>query len=505
MEEHNFFEGKLDPTPFPSFVNDVLGKKSAPGMDPTSAPSPYPYTQADRDVQMITSEVISLFNRSIIMTICVWRLAQYKRRGVLNYRDLKTRFHVAMLFTVPLYAPYFSFCLAHYNTWQCYFNSTTNSKTLYQTAWVLYSLYRIGLSVQLVCLSITVLQWSDFLSLSDRLGRLVYGHTDRHKNLVCYLLSINTLDIVGSCLINGFVIYDPSIAEGSNGTALNFWIYLNWLFLDTMQISLVMFLILQGRRIKLRIRDSSAFDGAHRSKLVVTLNTVLFLVASCLGTEVAARVVGSLPLFYQLAGKGDSFGSESGGTSWVLYHFVEENHLLWQFTCYILPYDCVSFCLLYLMRAPPRPKPPSFTSTVDADTGGLERGISDAYGVYDDDGYDSVGEEGGEGCEGDHDDDGGGGGGSYGGGSDGDQEGYSGYSGYSTQSLGSPLIENECSVYDSSRGGNGGENVASGGADSVRITGAPNTGSTCRYDSDDNNHSSSSCSRPAHLSTDAES
>ena len=102
------------PTPFPSFAGDVLGKSKS---NPTSAPSGYPYTQEDRDVQMITSEVLSLFNRTVIMSICLWRLVQYKRQGVLNLQDLKTRFHIAMLFTVPLYAPYFSFCLAHYQTW----------------------------------------------------------------------------------------------------------------------------------------------------------------------------------------------------------------------------------------------------------------------------------------------------------------------------------------------------------------------------------------------------
>lgn len=36
-------------------------------------------------------------------------------------------------------------------------------------------------------------------------------------------------------------------------------------------------------------------------------------------------------------------------------HFIEVHLIVWQFGCYILPYDCVSYCLLYLMRADPAP------------------------------------------------------------------------------------------------------------------------------------------------------
>ena len=45
---------------------------------------------------------------------------------------------------------------------------------------------------------------------------------------------------------------------------------------------------------------------------------------------------------------------------------MENWHLVWQFACYILPYDVVSFCLLYLMRAPPRKRVATFRALNDS-------------------------------------------------------------------------------------------------------------------------------------------
>jgi len=36
-------------------------------------------------------------------------------------------------------------------------------------------------------------------------------------------------------------------------------------------------------------------------------------------------------------------------------HFIEVHLIVWQFGCYIFTYDCVSYCLLYLMRVDPAP------------------------------------------------------------------------------------------------------------------------------------------------------
>ena len=60
----------------------------------------------------------------------------------------------------------------------------------------------------------------------------------------------------------------------------------------------------------------------------------------------------------------------------VRYRFVEKYHLVWQFACYIMPYDVVSFCLLYLMRAEPRKRAPSF-NTMDGSYGARADGLAD--------------------------------------------------------------------------------------------------------------------------------
>lgn len=70
-----------------------------------------------------------------------------------------------------------------------------------------------------------------------------------------------------------------------------------------------------------RIQDSSAFEGRDRLKILVTLNTVLFLVVTCLAVEVLARLIGSLPLFYGLAGV-KNFGKQHG-TPWYMYQWLE--------------------------------------------------------------------------------------------------------------------------------------------------------------------------------------
>ena len=54
------------------------------------------------------------------------------------------------------------------------------SEHLYQSVTILYSIYRIGLSLQLVSLSITVRTWSDFLSFSERTGRIANLITQRY-------------------------------------------------------------------------------------------------------------------------------------------------------------------------------------------------------------------------------------------------------------------------------------------------------------------------------------
>lgn len=58
-----------------------------------------------------------------------------------------------------------------------------------------------------------------------------------------WLFGINCIDITVSCLVNGYIAVAPEVAEVSNGGSLTFWVYLNWLFLDSMQLSLCIFLM----------------------------------------------------------------------------------------------------------------------------------------------------------------------------------------------------------------------------------------------------------------------
>ena len=182
----------------------------------------------------------------------------------------------------PLYTPYFGLCLDNYDMWQCYADKcvvrlvtrarclpkfaapiillimayrfrtrchntpacrlltkntrTKVSATLYRETWFFYSLYRMGLSLQLICLSMTVLTWSDFLSYVRRDARVALTDTPEHKKLVRALLIINGIDLTISLLVNGFIALYPTEAEGASGGDLNFWVYLNWLFLDVMQV-----------------------------------------------------------------------------------------------------------------------------------------------------------------------------------------------------------------------------------------------------------------------------
>ena len=112
------------------------------------------------------------------------------------------------------------------------------SDGLYRETWVLYSAYRFGLSLQLICLSMTVLTWSDFLSYVQRDARVALTDTPEHKKLVRALLIVNGIDLTISLLVNGFIALYPTEAEGTSGGDLNFWVYLNWLFLDVMQVRL---------------------------------------------------------------------------------------------------------------------------------------------------------------------------------------------------------------------------------------------------------------------------
>ena len=69
---------------------------------PTLSPSPFPFTKEDRDFSEIFSYSVSLGNRLIIGAIILTRLWRYHKSGVLRWSELKTKFHVLLIFTVRL-------------------------------------------------------------------------------------------------------------------------------------------------------------------------------------------------------------------------------------------------------------------------------------------------------------------------------------------------------------------------------------------------------------------
>lgn len=189
---------------------------------PTPFPTQLPWTESMRVVQQVTAESISLIDRLIICGICIHRLYKYKRANVLDFRELKTIFHMLMLFTVPFYLPYFIFCLSRYETWQCYANKNETSSYMYRATWTFYSLYRIGLSFQLACLSVMVLCWSRFLSYSERIGRMAQVTSLRHTRLANILIVVNTFGIAGSIIVNLMIMSEPTRAENDNGQVNNY-------------------------------------------------------------------------------------------------------------------------------------------------------------------------------------------------------------------------------------------------------------------------------------------
>jgi hypothetical protein len=126
---------------------------------PSPSPTQLPWNESIRILQTATAESISVTNRVIIGSVCIYRLLKYKKAGVLDFTELKTIFHLLMLWSVLLSLPYFSYCLIRYETWQCWANKNEVRQNVYISTWTVYSLQRIGLSFQLAYLSVTVLCW----------------------------------------------------------------------------------------------------------------------------------------------------------------------------------------------------------------------------------------------------------------------------------------------------------------------------------------------------------
>mmetsp|Transcript_33892 Transcript_33892/g.43707 ORF Transcript_33892/g.43707 Transcript_33892/m.43707 type:complete len:491 (-) Transcript_33892:159-1631(-) len=329
-------------------------------LSPSMQPTELPFSKENRIAQSITAESLSLLNRSIICYICVTRLYGYKKAGMLNFNELKCQFHFIMLLSVPFCMPYFAFCLVRYETWQCYANHMDTPANIYRATWTFYSIYRIGLSFQLACLSLTVLQWSNFLSYSERIGRVAQIASDRHTRLIKILVIVNLFGILGSIVLNVMVMSEPERAENGSGQE-SLFLYMNWYYLDFVQLALVIFLMNMGNRMLQRLRDSVMLNETNKKLVLRKLNIVLFLIIICIFIEVLSRIILSMPGFV-----GESKWENKPQPWYDMRHFLENQTIIWQFVGYILPYDAVCFCLLYLMRAPMKQQA-VFSATHDDD------------------------------------------------------------------------------------------------------------------------------------------
>mmetsp|Transcript_68262 Transcript_68262/g.154445 ORF Transcript_68262/g.154445 Transcript_68262/m.154445 type:complete len:418 (+) Transcript_68262:103-1356(+) len=314
---------------------------------PSFAPSPSPHGRSYLDADIIVSSTISLADRLVICSICFYRLYQYHRIGLLDWSELKVKFHIFMLLTVQLNLPFFIYCASHDEIQTCYEDPGVTNKSIYQTT---YAIYRIGLSFQLVCLSLTAFQWQDFLCYSGT-HRLSAQDALQMYRLKLFLLAVNLLSILSSLVINGIIIIDPTAVDDNHSSLIDFFVSANWLTLDIIQLALAAFLAIQGSQMSLRIKGSSAIDAASRSRGLSTLQTTLTIIIFCLTVEFITRILGALPEFYNTFHPGKDF-DETTGSSHAIYSWISAHPIFWELTTYILPYDIVSFCLLYLMRAP---------------------------------------------------------------------------------------------------------------------------------------------------------
>jgi hypothetical protein len=354
-------------------------------LPPSPAPTDNMYTPPQRHVIMAIAESCSMLNRLIIGVVCCKRLWLYHRRGVLRWRETKTRFHTAMLMTVPFYMPYFTFCLVHYEEWQCSIPQDANPP-LY-IAWArFYALYRIGLILQLYCVSLVVSTWSLFLSWAEVLRSRSTEHSAmryqvgvnsgyrggpprgmqqsaRHVRLMRWLVALNVLNLLGSLGLNLYSIARPEEDanrgdSSSSGQSYSLFLTVNWLFLDLVQLCLALFLVSRGRAILSRMRATGVLDAQAQKMVALKVNLCLGLLVSCLLVEIVCRCLISIPNL------DEKFSDPDKGRPQPVYGLwrgLEEQPLLWQLCGYILPYDVVSFCLLYLMRAPPQRQPAEFS------------------------------------------------------------------------------------------------------------------------------------------------
>jgi len=305
---------------------------------------------------MIVAETTSIVLRAIIGGISAWRLVQYQKRDLLRCGEIKTLFHFAMLLSLFFSLPYFLSCDVEYQDSYCYVSDEKSFE--YKVNTTLYPVYRLGLCLQVFCLSLTVLNWADFLHGGRYIGELCYTANQNNPchacgQLRCGLLLVNLGYFAMSLALTVITVANPSKLSGpdsgvtggghnNNGQV----VALQWMVSSAVQLVLVLLLLLYGCRLLDRIKRAVVFDNRNQRAMVNRLNTVLVVMVVVLVVEIAARWVMAMPSYV---------------SNWENVHpkprafmLLSQNPILWQLAAYILPCDVLSFAMLYLMRNPPR-------------------------------------------------------------------------------------------------------------------------------------------------------
>jgi len=307
---------------------------------PSPAPTGGLYAHGQLETMMLVSELASIFLRTAIGALCAWRLVDYRSRGLARCGEIKTVFHFTMLLTLFFSLPYFVDCGVHFKDAYC--NVPPSSTDGFRLNVALYAFYRVGLCLQVLCLSLTVLNWADFLHGGKYVGEVFYFERTRSGVLRFGLLALN-LSILGvNIACSAILAFHASESRGD-------LTYIAWIAFSAVELIMVVFLLWYGSRLLSRIHEATAFDSANRQLMVRRLVGVVFVMCLVLVVEIAARWILAMPLYVD--------GWDSMHPKPYIYMLLSQNPVLWQLCAYVLPCDVLSFAMLYLMRTPPRKRP----------------------------------------------------------------------------------------------------------------------------------------------------
>lgn len=231
--------------------------------------------------------------------------------------------------------------------------------------WELYALSRLAAPLMVMCLSLVTVLWSDFIGVDEvravSFGNLfpsrisLHGAPRRIRSGDCLrigLAATNCFALLVSLLFEVAVLFEPSVIwYGTKGDPnSNSWpIQLGWLCYESTRFALVVLMIYYGYQVQQRIGATGVFTSPEDEKkqknviwrLLLSLATISVFVA----IGIVTRVIISLPLFWD---------DDDQLPQIYTYVNVRMSIMTFEVLVQILPFDAVSFILLFLMRQPPK-------------------------------------------------------------------------------------------------------------------------------------------------------